>query len=321
MNTSAQARRCTHPSAFGRVAVLMGGQSAERDVSLKSGAAIHRALLDQGVAAEAVDVDGDVVRHLMGGGFDRAFIALHGRGGEDGVIQGALQLLGIPYTGSGVLACALSMDKVRTKQIWRAQDLPTPAYLSIASAADMERAADQLGLPMVIKPSHEGSSVGMSLVDGKDQFHVAFEQARKFDSEVIAEAFIRGREYTAAILDGDVLPMIRLETPHRFYDYAAKYEASTTRYFCPSGLGDAVEGELVHLVRRAFASLDGRGWGRIDFMLDEAGQPWLLEMNAIPGMTDHSLVPMAAKAAGIAFEDLVWRILETSISDPEGGRR
>lgn len=309
-----QRRVVNGPAEFGKVAVLMGGWSAERAVSLRSGQAVLAALLARGVDAHGIDTDREILRVLSDGGFDRVFIVLHGRGGEDGVIQGALEILGLPYTGSGVLASALGMDKLRTKQVWRGAGLPTPPWRLAESATDLADAARDLGLPLAVKPSREGSSIGISRVDAPDQFQAAWEQAAACDSPVLVEPWIQGQEYTGALLGGAALPLIRLETPRAFYDYEAKYHANDTRYLCPCGLPESREAELQALVRQAFAAVDGAGWGRVDVMVDAGGQPWLLEVNTVPGMTDHSLVPMAARVAGHSFEDLVWRILETSLA-------
>ncbi|HRD66594.1 MAG TPA: D-alanine--D-alanine ligase [Candidatus Competibacter sp.] len=307
----------TNPAAFGNVAVLMGGWSAEREVSLKSGAAVLAALRMRGVDAHGIDVDRNVLGVLADGRFDRAFVVLHGRGGEDGVVQGALEVLGLPYTGSGVLASALGMDKLRTKQIWLGMGLPTPPYRLVESAAELAAAATELGLPLAVKPSREGSSIGISRVSDAAQLQGAWERAAACDSPVLVEPWIQGWEYTGALLQGEALPLIRLETPRDFYDYEAKYHADDTRYLCPCGLSSERESELRELVRRAYAAVDGRGWGRVDFLVDGQDRPWLLEVNTVPGMTDHSLVPMAARAAGLSFEDLVWRILETSLARPD----
>lgn len=303
----------TDPAAFGKVAVLMGGWSAEREVSLKSGAAVLAALRARDVDAHGIDADQNVLSVLADGRFDRAFIILHGRGGEDGVVQGALEILGLPYTGSGVLASALGMDKLRTKQIWSGVGLPTPPYRLVESVAELAVAATDLGLPLAVKPSREGSSIGVSRVDDPAQFRSAWERAAACDSPILVEPWIRGQEYTGAVLHGEALPLIRLETPRNFYDYEAKYHADDTRYLCPCGLPPERELELRDLVRRAYAAVDGYGWGRVDLLVDERDRPWLLEVNTVPGMTDHSLVPMAARATGLSFEDLVWRILETSL--------
>jgi D-alanine-D-alanine ligase len=297
--------------AFGRVAVLMGGQSAEREVSLKSGRAVLDALVSRGIESEALDVGDDVLARLAAGGYDRAFIILHGRGGEDGVIQGALQRLGIPYTGSGVLGSALAMDKYRTKAVWRGVGIPTPESALMVDESDLEKAA-AVGFPLMIKPICEGSSIGMSKVENREQLRSAWELARQYDAQVLAERWIVGEEYTTTILQGEALPMIRLETPHLFYDYQAKYSADTTRYHCPCGLEQVEERTLQALCVEAFEAVGASGWGRVDLMLDERHQPWLIETNTVPGMTDHSLVPMSAKAAGIDFEELVVRVLATS---------
>ncbi|MFN2338681.1 MAG: D-alanine--D-alanine ligase [Gammaproteobacteria bacterium] len=304
----------TDVQAFGKVAVLMGGHAAERIISLRSGQAVLEALRCAGVDAEAVDAgDSDVLRQLEQGGYDRVFNALHGRGGEDGVMQGCLELLGLPYTGSGVLASALAMDKLRTKQLWHGVGLPTPEFALLDSEADLERAAREVGFPMMIKPIHEGSSIGMSKVEEARQLPSAWALARQYDPAVLAERWITGAEYTAAILGDEVLPLIRLETGNVFYDYQAKYESDSTRYHCPCGLPAERERDYQQLALAAFRALDGRGWGRVDFMVDGEGRPWLIELNTVPGMTDHSLVPMAARQAGLDFETLVVRILATSL--------
>lgn len=300
---------------YGRVAVLLGGTAAEREVSLRSGGAVLQALQTAGVHAEPFDPRERPLTELVG--FDRVFNALHGRGGEDGVIQGALEMLGIPYTGSGVLGAALSMDKLRTKQIWQAMGLPTPAYRSVTRQTEPAALAAALGLPLAIKPAREGSSLGMSRITEAGQIPAAIEVALRLDRQVLAESWIAGAEYTATILDGQPLPLIRLETPRSFYDFEAKYAADDTRYLCPCGLPVGQESRLQALALAAFEALDCRGWGRVDLMLDAAGAPWLLEVNAVPGMTDHSLVPMSARAAGLDFQALVLRILDTSLAtDP-----
>ncbi len=297
---------------FGRVALLMGGRSAERPVSLKGGAAVLAALLERGVDAHPVDPGPDVLQVLGAGGYQRAFVILHGRGGEDGVIQGALETLGLPYTGSGVLGSALGMDKYRCKLLWRGAGLPTPEFLVLRHEEDVARAA-ALGFPLMIKPAREGSSIGMAKVEDATQLAEAWRAASRFDALVLAERWIRGEEYTAGVLDGEPLPLIRLETPHSFYDYEAKYTADTTRYHCPCGLPEDAEVRLQALALEAFEAIGGAGWGRVDLMVDQSGQPWLLEVNTAPGMTDHSLVPMAARARGMPFAELVWRILETTL--------
>jgi len=301
-----------HSSDFGSVAVLMGGQSAERDVSLKSGEAVLAALKERGVNAIGVDVDENIFNTIKENNFERVFIILHGRGGEDGVMQGALELLGLPYTGSKVLGSALSMDKLRAKQVWIGAGLPTPPYEKLNAECDFNGIAERLGLPVIVKPSREGSSIGMTKVEVLSDFKSAWEIAVEFDDDVIAEKWITGDEYTVAILQQQSLPAIRLETPNAFYDYEAKYESNTTTYHCPCGLSTEKEKELQKLAMQAFDALGAEGWGRVDFMMDAQGHPWLIEANTVPGMTDHSLLPMAAKAKGIEFEDLVWKILETS---------
>ncbi len=298
-------------SEFGKVAVLMGGDSAEREISLRSGSAVLSALQQRGVDAQGIDAGADVLQQLTAGGFDRAFIILHGRGGEDGVIQGALERIGLPYTGSGVLGSALGMDKHRTKALWRGLGLPTPESVLIVDEADLQAAA-AVGFPLMIKPSREGSSIGMTKVEDEQQLQQAWETARRYDASVLAERWIVGREYTAAVLQGEALPLIRLETPHTFYDYEAKYHADTTSYHCPCGLPEAQEAELQGLCLRAFEAVGASGWGRVDLMLDEQQRPWLIEVNTVPGMTDHSLVPMSARTAGIEFDELVLRILASS---------
>ncbi|MEW8626014.1 MAG: D-alanine--D-alanine ligase [Candidatus Thiodiazotropha sp.] len=298
--------------SFGKVAVLMGGRSAEREISLKSGDAVLSALLRSGVDAVGIDTGKGLFNQLDGAGFDRAFIILHGRGGEDGTMQGALQTLGLPYTGSDVLGSSLAMEKLRTKALWRGMSLPTPEAVLLQSVEDLNQ-ADALGYPLIIKPSAEGSSIGMSKVENWEQLQQAWQTARKYDSRVLAERWVEGTEYTAGFLQGEMLPLIRLETPHQFYDYQAKYSADTTRYICPCGLSEAEEKALQSLCRKAYEAVGASGWGRVDLMLDEAKQPWLIEVNTVPGMTDHSLVPMAAKAAGIGFDELVLRILQTSL--------
>jgi D-alanine-D-alanine ligase len=292
------------------VAVLMGGRSAEREISLKSGTMVLDALCRQGVDAHAFDPRDQGLDALQAQRFDRAFIALHGRFGEDGTVQGALEYLGIPYTGSGVMASALAMDKWRTKLLWQAAGLPTPPYELLTARTDPAALAQKLGLPLMVKPAREGSSIGMSKVTSVEKVAPAYELAAKHDEVIIAERFIEGMELTAAILDDVPLPLIRLETPRVFYDYEAKYFANDTRYVCPCGLPAEAEKRVQAVALEAFRLVGCRGWGRVDLMLDRAGDPYLLEVNTIPGMTDHSLVPMAARAAGISFEALVARILE-----------
>lgn len=297
---------------FGKVAVLMGGRSAEREISLKSGTMVLNALTKSGVDAHAFDPRDSGLESLKSQRFERAFIALHGRFGEDGTVQGALEYLGIPYTGSGVMASALAMDKWRTKLLWRAAGLPTPAYELINVRTDPAGLAARLGLPLMVKPAREGSSIGMSKVTSIEKIAPARELAARYDDIVIAERFIEGMELTAGILGEQPLPLIRLETPREFYDYQAKYFADDTRYICPCGLPAAQEQSIQQAALEAFRVLGCSGWGRVDAMLDRGGGLHLLEVNTIPGMTDHSLVPMAARACGISFEDLCVRILETA---------
>ncbi|MEL7940905.1 D-alanine--D-alanine ligase [Pseudomonas delhiensis] len=301
------------PRAFGRVAVLYGGKSAEREVSLKSGGMVLAALRDAGVDAFGIDVGDDLLQRLVSEKIDRAFIILHGRGGEDGSMQGLLEVAGIPYTGSGVLASALAMDKLRTKRVWLSLGLPTPAYAVLASEDDCRRAATELGFPLIVKPAHEGSSIGMAKVDGVEALIAAWRSAAEYDSQVLVEQWISGPEFTVATLRGRVLPAIGLGTPHSFYDYDAKYLASDTQYRIPCGLSPEKERELQDLCARACEALGIQGWGRTDVMQDAEGRFWLLEVNTAPGMTDHSLVPMAARAAGLDFQQLVLAILADSV--------
>jgi len=296
--------------AFGKVAVLLGGRSAEREVSLKSGGMVLQALRAKGIDAHPFDLQQGDLSALIAQKFDRVFIALHGRYGEDGTLQGALELLGIPYTGSGVLASALAMDKWRTKLVWQALGISTPRYELLNAASDFKGVAARLGLPLMVKPANEGSSIGMSKVRAAAGLEEAYALAANYDSVVIAEQFIEGIELTAAVLGGDALPLIRLETPREFYDYEAKYLTNDTRYLIPCGLAASAERALQQQVLAAFSALGCRGWGRVDLMLDAAGMAYFIEVNTSPGMTDHSLVPMAARHAGLSFEDLVVRILE-----------
>jgi len=295
---------------FGKVAVMMGGKSAEREVSLKSGAAVLAALRSSGVDAHGFDPRDKALEALHGEGFQRVFIALHGRGGEDGTLQGALDLLAIPYTGSGVLASALAMDKWRTKLIWQAAGLPVPDYVVLDAASDFAAVEARLGLPLFVKPANEGSSIGISKVKQAGALRAAYEEAARFDACVIAEQYLGGGEFTVGILAGQALPVIRIVPTTEFYDYDAKYLRDDTEYRIPSGLGETREAEMRDMALRAFAVLGGRGWGRMDLMLDDAGRCYCLEANTAPGMTNHSLVPMAARAAGIPFEQLVLKLLE-----------
>ncbi len=297
---------------FGKVAVLMGGWSAEREISLLSGQAVLEALLENDVNAQGIDVGRDIAAVLAAGDFDRALIMLHGRGGEDGAMQGLLEVMGLPYTGSGILGSALAMDKLRCKQVWAAEGFPTPDFAVLDSEQDCDQALQQLGLPLIVKPALEGSSIGMSKVERAQEMQVAFDKARGCSGPVIAEKWISGAEYTAAILNQRVLPMIRLETDRQFYDYVAKYESNDTRYICPCGLAQEKEQALADIMLSAFDAIGASGWGRVDFMLDEAQQPWLIEANTVPGMTSHSLVPMAARQGGIEFNELVVEVLRSS---------
>jgi D-alanine-D-alanine ligase len=297
---------------FGKVAVLLGGRSAERDVSLASGAMVLQALKSSGVDAHAFDPEARSLPELIAERFERVFIALHGRFGEDGTVQGVLEWLDLPYTGSGVLASALAMDKWRTKLVWQALGIPTPAHRLLDAASDWAAVVAALGLPLMVKPACEGSSIGISKVTGLEQLEPAYRLAARHDPVVLAEQFIDGDELTAAILDDAALPLIRLETPRVFYDYEAKYHASDTRYLVPCGLPAAEEQALQALALKAFRAVGAEGWGRVDLMRDRTGRAYCLELNTIPGMTDHSLVPMAARARGIEFDQLVLRILESA---------
>lgn len=295
---------------LGKVAVMMGGKSAEREVSLKSGAAVLAALRATGIDAHAFDPRDQPLEALHAGGFERVFIALHGRGGEDGCLQGALDWLEIPYTGSGVLASALAMDKWRCKLVWSAAGLPVPEYEILAVASDFAAVEARLGLPLFVKPANEGSSIGISKVKQPGGLRAAFELAAGYDACVIAERFLSGGEFTVGILGRRALPVIRIVPAGEFYDFDAKYLRDDTEYRMPSGLSSQAEAEMQTLALRAFEVLGGRGWGRVDLMLDAAGRPWCLEANTAPGMTDHSLVPMAAHAAGIDFRELVVGLLQ-----------
>ena len=295
---------------FGKVAVLFGGTSTEREISLLSGTAVLAALQRRGVDAHAFDPRDLPLADLVAQRFDRVWIALHGPGGEDGAVQGALECLGLPYTGSGVLGSALGMDKLRTKRQAAAVGIATAESMVLASADDLGPALDKLGLPLIVKPATQGSSVGMSKVERAEDLPAAYAAAAAVDSSVFAEAWITGAEYTVAILQGRALPSIRIETPNTFYDYQAKYFRDDTQYHCPSGLAPEAEKHLGALARAAFEAVGAEGWGRVDFMSDKTGRPLLLEINTVPGMTDHSLVPMAARAVGISFDQLVWHVRE-----------
>ena len=302
-----------NPEQFGRVAVVMGGTAAEREISLRSGTAVYQALKQQGVDVIAVDVQGSLIDALVGIKVDRVFNIIHGRGGEDGVLQGVLEVLGIPYTGSGVLASALAMDKLRTKLCWQGYGLVTPQWFLLKNETDLNACIEKLGFPVIVKPAQEGSSIGMSKANSRDELAKALQIAADYDCDVYAEAWVTGKEYTVGVLNGEALPVIRLETPNSFYDYDAKYQATTTQYHCPCGLDEQQEQELQQLAVTACEIVGIKGWARVDVFIDAAGQSQLIEVNTVPGMTDHSLVPMAAKQAGIDFEALVWRILATSL--------
>lgn len=304
----------TDVSRFGKVAVLMGGPSSEREISLRSGSAVLSALQEAHVDATGIDVSGDVFERLRAGNFDRAFIALHGFLGEDGCIQGGLEMIGLPYSGSGVLASGICMNKRMTKQVWSGHGIPTPGYRILKGSVDPDALVAELGLPMILKPVSQGSSIGITKVDTREGIVSAWKHACDFEDTVMAEQWIEGKEYTVAVLEDQALPAIRLETPRTFYDFDAKYESSDTQYHCPSGLSAAQETAIKEQVLQAFAATTASGWGRVDLILDGHGQPWFLEINTVPGMTDHSLVPMAAKAQGIDFVELVLRILETSLA-------
>ena len=305
-------RRVADANEFGRVAVLLGGDSTEREISLLSGNAVLAALKRRGVDAHAFDPRETSLPQVVD--FDRVWIALHGPGGEDGTLQGALEYLGVPYTGSGVMGSAIGMDKLRTKRLAHAIGVATAEYMVLRGRQDFELAIERLGIPMIVKPATQGSSVGMSKVEAAADLPAAYDLAAKIETAVFAESWITGKEYTVAVLQGQALPSIRIETARKFYDYEAKYFRDDTGYFCPSGLSAPAEQHLANLALAAFDAVGASGWGRADFMADASGRPLLLEVNTIPGMTDHSLVPMAARAAGLEFDELVWRVLETSFT-------
>jgi D-alanine-D-alanine ligase len=307
-------KHVTDAREFGRVAVLFGGTSSEREISLKSGNACLAALQKRGVDAHGFDPKEKPLTELIARKFDRVFIALHGPGGEDGTVQGALEFLGLPYTGSGVMGSAIGMDKLRTKRLALAVGVPTTDYMVLRSPADLANCLERLGLPLIVKPATQGSSVGMTKVERAEQLLPAYQAAAMLEPSVFAEPWITGGEYTVAVLQGRALPSIRIETPATFYDYEAKYFRNDTKYFCPSGLSAEAEKHLANLAVATFNAVGAEGWGRVDFMMDKAGKPYLLELNLVPGMTDHSLVPMAARALDINFEQLVWQVLETSFT-------
>ena len=305
VNTSMQQK-------YGRVGVLYGGASAERDISLLSGGSVIKSLQRSGVDVVPIDVSDDLLQRLPEHQLDRALIMLHGPGGEDGSLQGALQFYGLPYTGSGVFASALAMDKLHSKQFWQGVGVPTAKFAVLNEDTDWKKTLDDLGGVAMVKPSHEGSSLGMTRADSPEVLERAWQAAMKLDSSVIAEQWISGAEYTVAMLDSEVLPAIKLETDHAFYDYDAKYLADDTRYLCPCGLDVEEEASLRALAKKAFDSLGCSGWGRVDVMTNTKGKFFVLEVNTVPGMTDHSLVPMAAAAAGYSFDALVLKILDTA---------
>jgi D-alanine-D-alanine ligase len=296
---------------FGKVAVLLGGKSAEREISIMSGSGVLKALHSRGIDAHAFDPAERDLFELKREGFARCFVALHGRGGEDGTLQGALEVLGVPYTGSGVLGSAVGMDKWRSKMIWLANGLPTPRYRILSAGDDWGEVARELGLPLIVKPANEGSTLGLTKVTAASQLQAAYElAANRYHDLALAEEFIAGPEYTASIVNDVALPLIRIEAPQGNYDYQNKYFSDDTKYICPSGLPAPKEKALKALALQAFRLVGCTGWGRVDLMLDGKGNPWLLEVNTSPGMTGHSLVPMAARAVGISYEDLCVKILE-----------
>ena len=302
----------SHLSDIGRVGILFGGVSAEREVSLRSGAAVQNALKNLGVEYIAIDVQDNVVAQLTSQKIDLAFIALHGGIGEDGRLQSLLNMLDIPYTGSDTQSSALAMNKLFCKQLWLGIDIPTSPFVSLQQNSDFEKVLGDLGGSVMVKPAHEGSSIGMAIANNVQEFKAAYENAAQYDTAVFAEKLLTGGEYTIAILNGRALPVIKLETDHSFYDYHAKYIDNNTRYLCPCGLPQEQEQQLQELALRSFDSLQCRGWGRVDIMLDDEGCPQVLEVNTVPGMTSHSLVPMAAKADGLEFDELIAEILKTA---------
>jgi len=317
LTTQSAARRVRASADFGKVAVLLGGDSTEREISLLSGNAVLAALKRRGVDAYAFDPSVVPVQNLVDGKFDRAWIALHGPGGEDGLMQGALEWLGIPYTGSGVLASALTMDKLKTKRVVIGAGCIAPEYAVLSSPADLPGALASVGLPLMVKPASQGSSVGITKVKAAGEFQRAYAEARAVDPIVFAERFITGDEYTVGVLQDQALPSIRIQPATEFYDYEAKYFRNDTQYHCPSGLTAPAEAELQAAALAAFQVTDCFGWGRVDFMRDAITDKfYFIEINTTPGMTDHSLVPMAARQAGMDFEELVWRVLETSFARP-----
>lgn len=312
--TARERVRAASAADFGKVAVLYGGDSAEREVSLVSGSAVLAALRSRGVDAQGIDKDRNVIERLVSGGYERVFIILHGRGGEDGTIQGALETVGLPYTGSGVLGSAMTMDKNACKLVWRALEIPTPDHRVVKAESELFEAAKAMGMPLFVKPAHEGSSIGTTPVRNEEGLHSAWFDASRYDSDVLVETLIDGPEYTASIVDGEALPLIRLEPAREFYDYEAKYaDDAGTNYVCPCGLPEDEEMRLRNMSLRAFEVTGASDWGRVDLLCDREGNPWFIDVNTAPGMTSHSLVPLAARQAGIDFEELVWRILEGTL--------
>lgn len=298
---------------FGRVAVLMGGAAAEREVSLKSGTAVFNALKRKNIDAIAIDIADNPILALENQDIDRVFNSVHGRGGEDGVLQAVLEIMKIPYTGSGVTASALTMDKLKTKLCWQGLGLPTPSWFLLQNLEDVDACIEKLGFPVIVKPANEGSSIGMSKATTREELQLAFTEAAKYQCAVYAEQWVVGNEYTVGVLDGEALPVIRLQAANAFYDYDAKYKATTTQYHCPCGLEPEQEQALQRLALQACDCVGVEGWGRVDVFIDNQEQAQLIEVNTVPGMTDHSLVPMAAAKCGMDFDELVWRILETSM--------
>ena len=297
---------------FGKVAVLMGGRSGEREISLRSGNAVLAALINAGVDAHGIDVDEHIFNRLQDEKFKHAFIALHGRGGEDGCIQGGLEMIGLPYTGSGVMASSICMDKIMTKKIWLTMGIPTPRFSEIHDSTKFKDVANHLGVPFIVKPSCEGSSLGIAKITSEAEFVAACLKAHAFSGELMAEEWVQGGEYTVSVLDDEALPVIQLQTPHDFYDFEAKYKSNDTQYLLPCGLEEMAEVQLQVQALQAFRATNATSWGRVDVMLDDQGKSWFLEVNTVPGMTDHSLVPMAAKHIGVDFQQLVLRILAAS---------
>lgn len=309
-------KRISQMSEFGKVAVLLGGRSSEREISLISGQNILAALLRQGIDAHGIDPDQHLAQKLIEGKFSRAFVALHGKEGEDGVVQGLLQMLGIPFTGSGVAASALAMDKARAKLVMHGLRIPTPDFGIAKTIEQATTISEKMGFPVCVKPVSEGSSIGVTRVNQADEISNAFDKAARY-GDVIIEKWIEGKNLTVAIMGETALPSIEIRTASEFYDFNAKYESEETQYICPAPLSMAKERILRELALRAFCALGCEGWGRVDFMQDASGKCWVLEVNTIPGMTSHSLVPMAAKAAGVDFDNLVLQILETTLVEAQ----